>query len=67
MLLLLTLAGLKILANGQITLFINGDPILSNGPKSLPRNPPDCIMLDNCVFDNLIYVDVEFNIDLSIS
>ena len=36
----------KILANGLITFFISGNPVFSNGPKSLPRNPPDCIILD---------------------
>ena len=36
-----------LLANGLITLFIKGNPVLSNGPKSLPRNPPDCIIFDN--------------------
>ena len=30
---------------------------LVNGPRSLPRNPPNCIILDNQVFDNLISVD----------
>ena len=36
-----------LLVNGLITFFINGTPILTNGPKSLPKNPPDCIILDN--------------------
>ena len=36
-----------LLANGLITLFINYSPVLSNGPKSLPRYTPDCIILDN--------------------
>ena len=40
------------LANGLITLFIRGNPVFSNGPKSLPRDPADCI-----IFDNLISVD----------
>ena len=36
--------GIKtLLANGLITFFISGDPIFSNGPRSLPRNPLDCI------------------------
>ena len=30
-----------LLANGLITFFINGNPVFSNGAKSLPRNPPD--------------------------
>ena len=40
--------GIKmLLANGLIKFFINGNPVFSNRPKSLPRNPPDCIILDN--------------------
>ena len=35
------------LANGLITPFIRGNPVFSKGPKSLLRNPPDCIILDN--------------------
>ena len=39
--------GIKtILANGLITFFINGNPVFRNGSKSLPRNPPDCMILD---------------------
>ena len=30
----------KLLANGLITFFINGNPDFNNGPRSLPRNPP---------------------------
>ena len=48
----------RLLANGSITLFISGNPVLSNGHKSLARKPPNCIILDNYVFDNLISVDV---------
>ena len=40
--------GIKtLLANGLITFFINGNPVFSNGPSNLPKNPPDCIILDN--------------------
>ena len=50
--------GIKtLLANGLITFFINGTPLFNNGPRSLPRNPPDCTILDNWVFDNLISTD----------
>ena len=35
------------LANGLITYFINGNPVFSDGSSNLPRNPPDCINLDN--------------------
>ena len=47
----------KLLANSLITFFINDDPVFSNRPSNLPRNPPDCFILDNRVFDNLISVD----------
>ena len=36
-----------LLANGFITLFVKGNPVFSYGPKSLPRNPPDCIIFDD--------------------
>ena len=35
------------LANGLITFPAKGNPVLSNGPKSLPKNPPDCPVLCN--------------------
>ena len=35
------------LANSLIAFSINCNPVFSNGPRSLPRNPPDCIILDN--------------------
>ena len=39
--------GIKtLLANGLISFFINGNPVFSNGPRTLPRNPPDCVILD---------------------
>ena len=50
--------GIKtLLANGLITFFIRGNPVFSNEPNSLPRNPPDYINFDNWVFDNLISAD----------
>ena len=45
-LLQLTLKELKHLANGLITFDIKGNPVFSNGPSNLPRNPPVCIILD---------------------
>ena len=33
--------------NSLITFFISGYSVFSNGPSNLPRNPPDCIILDN--------------------
>ena len=50
--------GIKTLSlNGLITFFINGNTIFNNGPRSPPRNLPDCIILDDWVFDNLTSVD----------
>ena len=36
-----------LLANGLISFFINGNPDFTNGLRSLPRSPPQCIILDN--------------------
>ena len=48
--------GIKtLLANDLITFFINGNPVFSNGPRSLSRNPSPFIILDISVFDNLIW------------
>ena len=34
--------GIKSLfANDLIAFFINGNPVFNNGPRNLPRNPPD--------------------------
>ena len=50
--------GIKaLLANGLITFDIKGNPVFSNGPSNIPKNPPDCIILDNLVFNNLIPAD----------
>ena len=38
----------------MIIFFNNGNSVFNNGPRSLPRNPPDCIILNNWVFDTLI-------------
>ena len=40
-----------ILANGLSTFPINGNPFFNNGPKILLKNPPDCTILCNWVFD----------------
>ena len=34
-------------AHSFIKSFINGSPVFNNGPRNLPRNRPDCIILDN--------------------
>ena len=40
--------GIKaILANGLITFFINDNPVFSNGPSNLLKNPRNCIIFDN--------------------
>ena len=44
-------------ANCLITFFLSGNPVFNNGPRRVPRNPPDCIILDNWVFNNLISID----------
>ena len=36
-----------LLPNGVATFFINGNPVFNNGPRSLPRNPPNCTILHN--------------------
>ena len=37
--------------NGLITFFIKVNPVFDNRPRSLPRNPTDCIILDDWVFN----------------
>ena len=34
-----------------------GNSVSSQGSKSLPRNPSDCIILDTWDFDNFIWAD----------
>ena len=51
---------ITLLANGLSTLFIKGKPVFSNGPKSLPRNYPDCPILDSSVSDNFLSGDKLF-------
>ena len=47
--------GIKtLLANGFNTFFIQSNPVFSTGPKSLPKNPTDCPILYNWVFDNFV-------------
>ena len=41
-------SGIKtLLAIGLGTFPIKGNPVFSNGPKSLPKNHPDCFILCN--------------------
>ena len=53
-----------LLANGFNTFFIKGNPVFSNGPKIPPKNPPNCPILSNWVFDNFILADDPFAKDL---
>ena len=53
--------GIKmLLANALSTFSIKDNPVFRNGPKSLPKNPPDCSILCNWVFDNLMLADEPF-------
>ena len=47
-----------VLANGLSA--IKSNPVFSNGPKSLPKNPPECSAIWNRVFDNFVLVDELF-------
>ena len=40
--------------NDFSTFPIKGNPVFNNGPKSLPKNPPDCPVLCNWDFDNFM-------------
>ena len=48
------------LSNGLSTFFIKDNPVFSNGPKSLPKNLPDCLILCNWIFCNFILADEPF-------
>ena len=40
--------GIKtLLANGLSIFLINFHPVFSNGLRILPKNPPDCVILDS--------------------
>ena len=44
-----------LLPSGGLSTFpIKGNPVFSNGPKILPKNPPDCPILWNWVFESVI-------------
>ena len=57
MFLMLLLCTKNVLANGLSAFPIKGKPVFSDGARSLPRNPPNCIILDNWVFENFILAD----------
>ena len=59
--------GIKTLLNDGLSIFfIKRKPVSSNSPKSSTRNPPDCPILDNWVFENIILADEPFIKDLGI-
>ena len=43
-----------LLSNVLSTFPIKGNPVFNNGPKDLPKNPPNCPILCKCVFVNFI-------------
>ena len=47
----------RLLANGCITFFINDKLTFIKGPRSVPINPPDYIILDTSVFGNFFLAD----------
>ena len=50
--------GIKILlASNLSAFFIKGNPVFGNHPKSATKNPPDCPISCNWVFDNFILAD----------
>ena len=49
-----------LLANGLSTFPIKGNPVFSNTSEGLNKNPPDCAILDNWVFENFILADETF-------
>ena len=49
-----------LLANISTKSFIKGQPTSSDGPKTIPRNPPYFSILCNRFFDNFILADELF-------
>ena len=53
--------GVKTLSSdGLSTFFFKGKPFFGSGPKRLTKNHPDCPILCNCVFDNVILANELF-------
>ena len=53
--------GIKtLLATGLNIFLIRSKPVFSNGPKTLPKNSPDCPILCSWVFDSFILVNKIF-------
>ena len=49
-----------LLTNCLSTFPIKGNPVFSNGPESLLKNPPECLVLCNWVFNNFILAEELF-------
>lgn len=45
------------LVHGRSKFFINSKPNFICDLRSLPSNPPDCIISDSCVFENFMLAD----------
>ena len=60
-LLLVLMVAKTLLVNGLSTFPINGNPVFSNCSKRLPKNPPDCPILCNLVFENFILANELFH------
>ena len=50
-----------LLANGLSTFYIKGKPFFSNGPRNLPKNSPNCPILDSEFLINFISADKPFS------
>ena len=60
LLLLILMVRLNFLQVCVSTFFINRKQIFINGLRNLPRNPPDCFILEICVFNNFSLADELF-------
>ena len=49
-----------LLANGLNTFLVKAEPVFSNGPRGLTKNPADCSFSDSWVFDIVILADELF-------
>ena len=49
-----------LLANGLSTFSIKGNPAFNNGPKCLPKNPPDSTILFNWVSESFMLTEKLF-------
>ena len=49
-----------LLANGLSTFPFKGNPVFSNASKGLPKNPPNCPILCNWNFKNVLLAEELF-------